>query len=109
MIMILSTSRGNTDPLSRLPLHTTDVSTNEQAGYSGALLNICIGDLPILKKEIQRLTRHDTLLSWVILYMERGWPNDRNFIPKECMTFYDKKGFFVFPSPMYLLLDKQHK
>ena len=44
------------DPLSRLPLHTTNVSTNEQAGYSGALLNICIGDLPISKKEIQRLT-----------------------------------------------------
>ena len=84
------------DPLSRLPLHTMNVSTNEQAGYNGALLNIRIRELPISKKELQRLTRQDALLSRVILFMERGWPNDQNIIPPKCTTFYEKKDSLSF-------------
>ena len=59
------------DPLSCLPLHTTNVSTNEQTGYNGALLNIFIGDLPISKKELQRLTRQDVLLKGYSVHGER--------------------------------------
>ena len=90
------------DPLSRLPLRTTNISTTEQAGYSGALLNIRIGDLPISKKELQRLTRQDPLLSRVILYMERGWPNDRKLIPQEYMTFYEKRDSLSFEENILL-------
>eukprot|EP00731_Ephydatia_muelleri_P006604 Em0003g852a len=90
------------NPLSRLPLRTTNISTTEQAGYSGALLNIRIGDLPISKKELQRLTRQDPLLSRVILYMERGWPNDRKLIPQEYMTFYEKRDSLSFEENILL-------
>ena len=52
--------------------------------------------------EEQILTRQDTLLSRAILYMERGWPNDQNLIPQECMTFYEKRNSLSFKENILL-------
>ena len=75
------------DPFSRMPLN---VSSTSAEGHHGALLNVRIEDLPMSKRDLQKRTRKKPLLAQVFNCMDRGWPSDRNRIPAEILTFYEK-------------------
>ena len=90
------------DPLSRMPMNVSSTSAAEDIGHHGALLNVRIEDLPMSKRDLQKRTRQDLLLAHVINCMDRGWPSDRNRIPPEILTFYEKRETLSFKENILL-------
>ena len=81
------------DALSRLPLTSTSSSEHEKEGMSfGAkLLQIRLDDISLTTSQLKRKSLEDENLSRIIKFLQHGWPNQKEAIPKIFHTFFEKR------------------
>ena len=80
------------DMLSRFPVDAADVSSvAERMGHHSNLLHLKVQDVVASKRQLRQQSVSDPLLSQVMAYMERGWPDNSTSLPKELHTFFEKR------------------
>ena len=67
-----TTKHGNADAMSRLPLKVTPRDTPQPPEF--VLLLDTLSGAPVTCSQIQRWTRQDPVLAWVLRYTQLGWP-----------------------------------
>ncbi len=67
-----TSSHGNADGLSRLPLPDEDVTSSSPASFNVAQVQA----LPVSSTLVRAATRRDPILSRVLHYTKRGWPRN---------------------------------
>ena len=79
-------AHGNADGLSRLPVRETQASEGPDAA---AVFNVCqLESLPVQARDLEVATRQDALLSKVLRYTQRGWPQK---IPDALRSYWRKR------------------
>lgn len=110
------------DALSRLPLPDKKVSKFEDSSFVYSIANHTIHELTLTRRTLRRFTEKDSVLSKVILYIEKGWPSKQN-IEEALIPFFEKRdeltyeqrilllnNRLVIPEKLrYLVIDKLHE
>ncbi len=80
----------NADAMSRLPANPSESDTENE---DGIFQTTYLDELPIWSEDIERETRHDTLLSKVLQFTSQGWPNKINHLPEaeDLKPYYTRK------------------
>ena len=78
----------NADVMSRLPANPSESDTENE---DGIFQTTYLDELPIWSEDIERETRHDTLLSKVLQFTSQGWPNKINHLPEA----EDLKAYYI--------------
>ena len=82
-----SKENANADAMSRLPSSSNDSETERDDVFQ----TIFLDELPIRSEDINKATKHDTILSQVSQYILQGWPNSMNGLPESIRPYYNRK------------------
>lgn len=86
------------DCLSRLPIGEKDFKEKSV----DHILHLRLEGIPVSKKELQKDTANDEILSKVKDYVLNGWPKEKSKVKKEMYTFYEKRDCLSFEENILL-------
>lgn len=84
---------GPADALSRLPIATVGEEEEERDGeqYGLHMFNIRLEDLQLSKRLLQKKTDLDDEIGKIVRFVTQGWPEDKHTVPKELLSYYEKR------------------
>ena len=82
-----SKENANADAMLRLPSSSNDSETERDDVFQ----TIFLDELPIRSEDINKATKHDTILSQVSQYILQRWPNSLNGLPESIRPYYNRK------------------
>ena len=90
------------DSLSRLPLPQRKIGEFEDSSFVYNVVSHTIHELILTRKTLRKATEKDPVLSKVILYTERGWPQKKN-LEEKFYPFYEKRDELSYEQKILML------